>query len=138
MASEQDAYNELSAYTLTRGDEVFIHQHVVDAFAAQQADQHTRPITVAFSLAGLYLRVEKGFTGRQVQNAHRQMAREKRAWPRFTLPEHRGAVTACDVLAAPSGVERDKAIDAWCSSIWEAFSMNRDAVVALLREHRVL
>lgn len=138
MASEQDAYNELSAYTLTRGYEVFIHQHVVDAFAAQHADRQTKPITVAFSLAGLYLRVEKKFTGRQVQDAHRRMAREKRSWPTFALPEHRGAMTVCEVMAAPSGVERDNAIDAWCSSVWEAFSMHRDAVVELLREHRIL
>lgn len=138
MASEQDAYNELSAYTLTRGYTVFIHQHVVDAFAAQYANGQTKPITVAFSLAGLYLRVEKGFTGRQVQDAHRQMAREKRSWPTFVLPEHRGAVTASEVMAAPPGIERDNAIDAWCSSVWAAFSMNRDAVVALLREYRIL
>ncbi len=138
MSSEQDAYNELSAYTLTRGYEVFIHQHVVDAFAAQHANPQAKPITVAFSLAGLYLRVEKGFTGRQVQDAHRQLAREKRTWPRFFLPEDRGVVTACEVMAAPAGTERDNAIDTWCSSVWEAFSMNRDAVVALLREHRVL
>lgn len=138
MASEQDVYNELSAYTLTRGYEVFIHQHVVDAFTAQHADPQTKPITVAFSLAGLYLRVEKRFTGRQVQDAHRRMAREKRAWPKFALPTHRGSVTAYEVMAAAPGAERDSAIDAWCSSVWEAFSMNRDTVVELLREHRVL
>jgi hypothetical protein len=35
---EEDAYHELCAYTLQRGDAAFIHQHVVDAFAAQRAD----------------------------------------------------------------------------------------------------
>ena len=138
MSSEQDAYNELSAYTMTRGRELFIHQHVVDAFIAQHAGTQTKPIAVAFSLAGLYLHVERGFSGRQVQDAHRQMAREKRTWPKFALPEHRGAVTVIDVIAAPAGIERDAAIDRWCSSLWEALAVNRAAVVALLGEYRVL
>jgi hypothetical protein len=43
MGSEQDAYNELSAYTLAHRDPAFIHQHVVDAFAAQRADRYRRP-----------------------------------------------------------------------------------------------
>lgn len=54
----RDAYDELCAYTLTRGDPGFIHQHVVDAFTAQHADETTEPITLTFALVGLYPRVE--------------------------------------------------------------------------------
>ena len=54
MTSEA-AYHELCYYTLTLGDPAFIHQHVVDAFAAQQADEQTKPIKVTFALVGLYL-----------------------------------------------------------------------------------
>lgn len=111
---------------------------MVDAFTAQHADQRTKPIAVAFSVAGLYLHVEQGFSGQQVQDAHRQMAREKRSWPAFALPDDRGAVTVRDVVAQPPGIERDQAIDRWCSSVWEAFSINRAVVVDLLREHRIL
>lgn len=39
MASEQETYNELCYYTLSHGDSSFIHQHVVDAFAAQSCDR---------------------------------------------------------------------------------------------------
>jgi uncharacterized protein DUF5946 len=60
----------LSAYTLTHSDPAFIHQHVVDAFAAQSADDTTKPITLTFALVGLYLHVEKGRTGRRVQLVH--------------------------------------------------------------------
>ncbi len=67
MKTAQASYNELSYYTLALRDPAFIHQHIVDAFAAQTADEHTRPIKLTFALAGLYLHVEKGFTGRQVQ-----------------------------------------------------------------------
>jgi hypothetical protein len=39
MDSEQEAYEELCCYALARSDPSFIHQHVVDAFAVQQADE---------------------------------------------------------------------------------------------------
>ena len=44
--TRQQAFDELCAYTLQRGDAAFIHQHVVDAFAAQQADENTKPIKI--------------------------------------------------------------------------------------------
>ena len=92
--NEREAYDELCAYTAMRGDRTFIHQHVVDAFAAQTANEHTKPITLAFALAGLCLRVERHYTGREVQRAHMHMARRKRPWPSFPLPHERGSMTA--------------------------------------------
>jgi hypothetical protein len=134
-ASEQDLYNELCAYTLQHGDPAFIHQHVVDAFAAQHATRESKPINVAFSLAGLYLHVEKGFSGRQVQRAHMQLARRKRTWPTFELPRDRGTVTVVDVMGAPAGAGRDALIDTWCASVWAAFASNRSALVDFLRPY---
>jgi uncharacterized protein DUF5946 len=81
------AYNELQGYTLGLGDERFIHQHVVDAWMAQHADERTKPIGLTFALVGLYLHVQRGFSGRQVQRAHMFLARRKRTWPSFPLPE---------------------------------------------------
>jgi len=81
-------------------------------------------------LVGLYLRVEKGFSGQAVQRVHVQLGKEKRAWPRLALPGARGALTPVDVMRAPEGPERDAAIDAWCVSIWAAFS-------GLLHEHAI-
>jgi hypothetical protein len=133
----RDAYDELCAYTLTHGDPTFIHQHVVDAFAAQQADETTKPITLTFALVGLYLRVERQRTGRQVQLVHMKLARRKRRWPSWSLPDERGAITAADVLLAPRGAGRDKAIDAWCASVWQAFRTHREAVIALLDEYGI-
>ncbi|HKN67515.1 MAG TPA: DUF5946 family protein, partial [Gemmatimonadaceae bacterium] len=92
--AERDAYDELCAYTLTHGDVTFIHQHVVDAWAAQHATPESKPIGVTFALAGLYLHVERQLTGRQVQLAHMRMAKQKRDWPAFILPESRGTMTA--------------------------------------------
>ena len=52
----RELYHELSAYTLSHPDPSFIHQYVVDAFAAQTADENTKPIALTFALVGLYLR----------------------------------------------------------------------------------
>lgn len=134
---ERDAYHELSAYTLTQGNIAFIHQHVVDAFGVQHADERSKPIGVTFGLVGLYLHVEMHFTGRQVQMAHMRLARKKQTWPAFALPPHRGAMTAIDVMTATPGPERDEAIDAWCESTWAAVIGNRETVIDLLRKNEI-
>jgi len=138
MHSEQDTFAELCCYTLARGDASFIHQHVVDAFAAQRADEQTKPIALTFALVGLYLHVEKQFSGKQVQRAHMTLAQHKRPWPVFALPRDRGAMTAAEVLAAPAGSERDKAIDVWCTSVWQAFRESHQLVADLLRERGIV
>ena len=136
--SHRDAYEELSCYTLAHGHPSFIHQHVVDAFAAQEADENTKPIALTFALAGLYLHVERGLSGRQVQLAHMKMAQRKRQWPAFSLPRERGTITAAAVIKASPGTKRDQAIDGWCASVWEAFRGNREVLVRLLAEPPVI
>lgn len=137
MSSDQDAYNELQAYTLTKGDVEFTHQHVVDAWAAQQADAHTKPIALMFALAGLYLHLERGLSGRQVQHAHMKLANHGKDWPSFRLPEDRGHISAVDVMAAPPGAARDAAIDDWCAAVWDAFRESHEAVAEMLRQHGI-
>ena len=127
----QQAQYELSYYTLAHRDPTFIHQNVVDAFAAQTADANTKPIKITFALIGLYLTVEKGFTGRQVQLAHIQMGKTHKAWPSFDLPRDRGDITVFDVLKAEPGAERDAMIHSWCESVWKAYSASRDKIVRL-------
>ena len=132
-----EPYDELSAYTLAHGDPAFIHQHVVDAYGAQTTEVGDKPIRLTFSLVGLYLHVEKGCTGRYVQRVHMRMGQRKRTWPAWTLPHDRGAMTAVDVMRAAPGPDRDKAIDDWCASVWNAFRANRDGIVALLAEYGI-
>ena len=132
-AAEAASYHELCAYTLTRGDSGFIHQHVVDAFAAQNADATTKPITLAFALIGLYLLLERSYTGRQVQRVHRLLATRRKQWPRFDLPADRGTIWPSDVLAAPPGRARYEMIVTWCASVWQAYSASRAAVLELIR-----
>src|SRR5215469_11381992 len=79
------AYDEVYVYTMGRPG--FILQHVVDAFAVQTANVDSKPIAVVFGLIGLYLRVEKQLSGREVQKIHMALGRRKREWPTVTLPE---------------------------------------------------
>ena len=135
--TEADAYHELQGYTLMLRDEAFLHQHVVDAWMAQHADETTRPIGLTFALIGLYLHVERGFSGREVQRAHMALGRRKRNWPRFPLPSERGLMTAVDVIAARPGPERNGAIDAWAASVWQAFRDCHQAVDDLVAQYEI-
>ena len=118
---EVEAYDNLCGYTLTLRDPEFIHQHVVDAWAVQHASPESKPIGVFFGLIGLHLHLERDFTGREVQRAHMKLAKPKRQWPTFTLPDNRGSITAVDVMEAAEGANRARAIDQWCASVWTAF-----------------
>jgi Family of unknown function (DUF5946) len=126
-------YHELSEYSLTHRDPSFLHQHVVDAFAAQTATASTKPITLTFALVGLYLHVQKNQTGKQVQRVHMLLARRRKNWPRITLPADRGDVTVSDVMSAPAGAARDAMIDTWCASVWAAYRACHDQVAELIQ-----
>jgi hypothetical protein len=134
MDKREEQYYELSFYTLAHPDMSFIHQHLVDAYAAQTADETTKSISIAFSLVGLYLYVERGFTGRQVQQFHMKMAKNKRPWPKIALPANRGTINVSDVLAVSPGPERGEMIRSWCETVWGAYKDNRTAIVQLVAQ----
>lgn len=129
--ADQEAYNQLSIYTLEHAlrDRSFIHQYVVDTYAAQHADINSKKIYVAFSLAGLYLHLEKGYTGKQVQMAHIELAKNKAALPVFDLPTEQATMNARDVLKFEPGPERDQAINKWSAAVWQIWQGNRAKVV---------
>lgn len=127
--TSQEQYDELSYYTLSLADKNFIHQHIVDAYAAQTATEHTKPITLFFALAGLYLHLEKHYTGREVQQAHVKMAKKPKDFPTFTLPENRGNILVSNVLEVPPGAEREEMINEWCRSVWAAYADQHDLII---------
>jgi hypothetical protein len=133
MPSDQVLFHELSFYTLAHPDPAFLHQNSFDAFTAQHADAGTRPIAVAFALIGLYLHLEKNFTGRQVQLAHMRMARRRKQWPRFLLPTQPASITVAGVLAAAPGPARDAMISAWCAAVWGVWQPSRPQIAALAK-----
>ena len=93
-----------------------------------------KPIGLTFALVGLLLHLERGMSGRQVQQAHMFLARKSRDWPTFDLPQDRGSVTAIHVMTAPEGPDRDRVIDEWCASVWETFAASQEAVFELLEK----
>jgi hypothetical protein len=118
-------FGELSAYTLTHGDPKFIHQHAVDAWQAQHLVASKSNIGLAFSLIGLYLAVERGYTGRQVQLAHMELGRTKRTWAWFDPPaEYR--LTVVDVLRVEPGASRDAMLMKWAAAVWQSWSHAQD------------
>jgi hypothetical protein len=132
--SDQDLYDQLAFYTLELRDPEFIHQHIVDAYAVQHAGDDTKPIAIVFGLIGLYLYVEKNFTGRQVQRAHMQLARQRRHWTTPPIPsEQRGTIGVADVLGAPPGPLRHDMIRRWCESVWHDWQASRSQITTLAR-----
>jgi hypothetical protein len=132
--SDQDLYDQLAFYTLELRDPEFIHQHIVDAYAVQHAGADTKPIAIVFGLIGLYLYVEKNFTGRQVQRAHMQLARQRRHWTVPPIPsKQRGTIGVADVLGAPAGPPRHVMIRRWCESVWQDWHASRPQITALAR-----
>lgn len=136
------ALSELSAYTLTRRDSEFIHQHVVDAYGAQHggfqgSPRDRRPasnIGIAFSLLGLYLAFEKGYTGRQVQRAHMALGRWRKQYPLPGVSPPRAALTVADVVKAEPGDARDRMLKQWAQSVWDAWKPAHDWTRALWKE----
>lgn len=125
-------YGELSAYTLAHGYGEFIHQLAVDTYAAQHAGPQARPIGTAFALIGLYLTFERGYSGRQVQDAHRRLAARSKHWPRFAPPRHVGTLTVEDVLREPPGEERDSRLRQWGHAVWDAWRDEHARVASLV------
>lgn len=133
VLSSEDAYYQLSYYTLAHKDPAFIHQNIVDAYAAQTADDNTKPIKIIFALIGLYLTVEKGYTGKQVQIMHIALGTKKRDWPKIDLPSNRGEITVIEVLAAAAGKDRDNLIKKWCESVWNAYKDSQPIIRGLIK-----
>ncbi len=134
-SSDQDLFHALTLYTLELRDPEFVHQHVVDAYAVQHAGPDSKAIAVVFGLMGLYLHLERNFTGKQVQLAHMQMARRRKDWTAPTLPkEQRARYRVADVVAALPGPERNAMIDRWCEAVWQDWQHARGEIALLARD----
>jgi Family of unknown function (DUF5946) len=132
MNDLSEEYKKLAFYTLNLNDEGFIHQHIVDAFAAQTVNENTKPIQLTFALVGLYLYIEKQFTGRKVQQFHILMSKNKKKWPNWAIPQYKGEITITHTLATNEGQERNKMIAKWCKSVWDCFKINKVEIEKLV------
>ncbi len=130
-----ELFGELSAYHYSRLDPTFTHQLAVDAYGAQHSGPDTPTISTAFALIGLYLAIEHGRTGLEVQRAHMILAKQGITWPQLDRPESLGEVTVEDVLLADDD-EHDAILANWARSVWagwdESHEWVRDASKGLI------
>jgi hypothetical protein len=131
--TETQQYNELCAWSLSRGDVGFVHQFVVDCWALQHATEETKPIGIVFPLVSLCLHLEHGYTGRQAQLAHMQLAKRRKDWPRIPVPKERARFKVSQILTLEVDAARDKAIDGWCAAAWEDWKDAQPTIRELVR-----
>ncbi|MEC5146370.1 DUF5946 family protein [Chitinophaga sp. 212800010-3] len=116
----QELFNELSGRTFSFRDPDFHHQLAVDAYGAQHSGGISRGITTAYALIGLYLTLECGYTGKQVQHIHSIIA--KQSWTAPALPVQAGTVTVQEVLKATTEDGLYAAMKKWGQSVWDSWA----------------
>lgn len=117
------------------------HQLTVDAYGAQHAGGSAPRIRIAYSLAGLWLALEHGFSAEDVRTVHRRMGHPGAEWPGFSPPGPGRWLTVLDV--AEAGVRQHssgghaRAAAQWAESVWSAWLDAApgvdDAVESMLR-----
>ncbi len=112
-----------------------LHQLTVDAYGAQHAGGQGSGIRVAYSLVGLQLALERGFTGVQVRDLHRRMGKPGPDWPRFDAPPDPGRLTVLEVAIAghrASSIEgHADAVERWAHSVWATWAVRHEDVNGL-------
>jgi hypothetical protein len=140
------AFHEVIGFEFQHPVMLRFHQMSVDAYGAQHGGGTAKPIRLAYSLAGLWLALEHGFSGDEVRAIHQRMGHPTPEWPDFDPVPAAGWTTVADVLHA--GVRRRsetghaKATRDWAADVWCAWLRERPGtparVEALLRRIFVL
>ena len=125
-------YLKLTVFTLSLQDTDFVHQLVVDTYAAQHSGPDMKPITITFALIGLYLAFERGYTGREVQQAHMALGKKHREWPRFNAPPGKASLTVGDVLQSGKEESYIENIRTWGKSVWYMWQAEHIKVAGLV------
>jgi hypothetical protein len=112
------------------------HQLTVDAYGAQHAGSDPRSLRVAYSLVGLALALERGWSGTDVRTLHGRMGRPQPWWPDLIRPPSMGPLTVADVVEAGaragSAEGHGRLVEAWARSVWAAWEMSQAAVRTLV------
>lgn len=129
-------YGEVAGFELANRDLVVrFHQMAVDAYGAQHSGGDGRGIRIAYSLVGLHLALDRGWSGLAVRTAHQRMGRPQPSWPAFAKPRDGGTLTVLDVALA--GARADSiaghaaAVQRWAAAVWADWGPLHAEVVAL-------
>ena len=100
------------------------HQTCVDAYLLQHVDVSTKPITLCFALNGLYLVLERGWTGLAAREAHQRLAETvpRGDWPSHEQPRDVGTMTVLHPAMASTPTEQAEAVERWGAIVWQAWA----------------
>lgn len=110
------------------------HQLTVDAYGAQHAGPPTGQRYVAYSVAGLALALERGWSGTEVRDLHAQMGPVQPSWPGLPPAPAPADVTVADVVAAgawansPEG--HAEAVQRWAREVWQSWRDQHAEILA--------
>ncbi len=104
------------------------HQLAVDTYGAQHGGGRTPAISVPFSLLGLQLALEAGWSGTAVRAAHQYLAQRDEGWPRFVPPDAPHWLTVAAVATSVTVAEHPQRIQAWAASVWGAWRGDHERV----------
>ncbi len=106
-----------------------LHQLTVDAYGAAHPGPPTSRRYLAYSLVGLCVALERGWTGDEVRELHARMGPPQPAWPAFLPPQQRAAITVADVVEAGARAGstdgHERLVVAWASDVWSALAERR-------------
>lgn len=109
-----------------------LHQLTVDAYGAQHAGPPTGQRYVAYSVAGLALAIEHGWSGPQIRDLHARMGPVQPSWPPLPPPAAPAGMTVADVVSAgawansPEG--HAEAVPRWAGAVWNSWSDQHDEI----------
>lgn len=134
----QRLFHEALGFELEHADELgHLHQFMVDAYGAQHPLPPTPTIRVYYSLVGLHLAIDQGWTGLKVRDAHQRMGKPAGWWPVVHAPKDRGVVTIAQVaaagMAASSPAGHKQLVTEWGRSVWAAWKAEHAAIRDLTR-----
>lgn len=122
-----ELFCQLSALT-PNYDEEFIHQMAIDTYEAQHGGGDTKNIAVVFGLVGLYLSLEKNYSGRQVQKAHMILGEKNKEWPKLEPPTFNWEYTVKDVLDSSLEKGLKEEIRKWAEVTWRGWGEQQKTI----------
>lgn len=109
-----------------------LHQLTVDAYGGQHAGPPTGQRYVAYSVAGLALALEHGWSGVEVRDLHARMGPVRPAWPTLPPPPRPAEMTVADIVAAgawansPDG--HAESVQRWAAAVWASWRDQHDEI----------
>lgn len=104
---------------------------VIDAYAVQHHGKPERRAiqSVNAHLVALYLQLEKGYSGEQVNAALQRVLKFANEFVWLEPPTPNGTMTIADVLRAQTPEEQANAIEKYARDIWSAWQVHRETVL---------